>query len=62
MLSWSFLQISEQKFDTIIRHMQSIRRIIAANLQLKFGEKIGKFSFYLVFCNSKKLYREYSSL
>ncbi|OGZ21462.1 MAG: hypothetical protein A3C48_00790 [Candidatus Nealsonbacteria bacterium RIFCSPHIGHO2_02_FULL_38_75] len=53
MLSWSFLQISERKFDIIMRHMQSIRRIIIANLQLKFGEKTKKFSFYLAFCNSK---------
>jgi hypothetical protein len=39
MLSWYFLQISERKFDRIISHMQRIREIIIADLQLKFGEK-----------------------
>ncbi|OGZ19826.1 MAG: hypothetical protein A2626_02070 [Candidatus Nealsonbacteria bacterium RIFCSPHIGHO2_01_FULL_38_55] len=32
MLSWSFFQTSERKFATIMRRMQSIRRIIIFNI------------------------------
>jgi len=45
MLFWSFFQISERKFDRTRKHIHRICLRVIANLRLKFGEKIRKFSF-----------------
>jgi len=56
MLSRYFFQISERKFDRTRKHIRWICLRVIANLQLKFGEKTRKFSFYLAFRNSKYIH------
>jgi len=55
MLSWSFFQTSERKFATIMRRMQSIRRIIIFNIiPRSVGVNENVFSFTTLFLRNPK--------